>query len=201
VLLMDSPTIIVAGLGRCGTTMVMNMLAAGGIHCAGTAPDYEIEETNQRPVSQRVLLQNAGRALKVLDPQRAVINRNAPTVVIWLDRDFKNQALSQAKMVSTFMGRPMPSRTELRKWTDSLRRDRALALHHLPPSPLLKMTFESIIADRQAAAERIVEFLASSHPGMNTKAMAGVVITREPHCMPDMSIEVLLVQAAEAGII
>lgn len=37
----DKPTIFVSGLGRCGSSMTMQMLDAAGIPCIGDYPAYE----------------------------------------------------------------------------------------------------------------------------------------------------------------
>jgi hypothetical protein len=43
--MMSAPVIVVAGLGRCGTSLVMQMLAAAGLPCVGSFPDFEDDRT------------------------------------------------------------------------------------------------------------------------------------------------------------
>ena len=42
------PALLVAGLGRCGTSLMMQMLAAAGLPCVGEFPAYEVPELNHR---------------------------------------------------------------------------------------------------------------------------------------------------------
>jgi hypothetical protein len=38
------PYVIVAGFGRCGSSLTMTMLHAAGIPCIGTPPDFEVNQ-------------------------------------------------------------------------------------------------------------------------------------------------------------
>ena len=61
-------TVIVSGLGRCGTSLVMQMLAAGGIDCYGPFPAYEPEGLGMgRDLPSLLALR---KAFKLLDPHR-----------------------------------------------------------------------------------------------------------------------------------
>ena len=42
----DRPCIIVSGLGRCGSSLVMQMLHAGGVECLGAPPAFEPPESS-----------------------------------------------------------------------------------------------------------------------------------------------------------
>src|SRR5690348_17944000 len=88
--------LIVAGLGRCGSSLMMQMLQRGGMKCAGEFPAFEMPETNHCSISREWLSQFSGGAVKILDPHLCTIE-NTPAVVLWLSRDHWHQAKSQIK--------------------------------------------------------------------------------------------------------
>lgn len=193
---MTKPHIIVAGLGRCGTTLMMHMLRAAGIPCIGEPPAFEVDETNHRKVSDAFLSRHPGHALKLLDPHLTPLPlASAPT--IWLDRDAKEQAKSQAKMATIIMGLPTPSRLHMRRWCSGLRSDRSIALAALPPGPRLRIAFEGLINAPSCAAHSVAAFLAPWWPELDAAKMAAVVKPRSAACASDLSIELALVDEAE----
>lgn len=60
--------VIVSGFGRCGSSMTMQMLAAGGIECLGEWPSFEHPKALKLDMAW--LRAQEGKALKVLDPHR-----------------------------------------------------------------------------------------------------------------------------------
>ncbi|TMV86442.1 sulfotransferase, partial [Thioclava sp. BHET1] len=87
--------LFVAGLGRCGTTMVMNMLARGGAPMTGEAPAYEVEETWAAcPRLASWLEANRGRAVKWIDPSAAPMPAGTLGKTIFLTRHAREQAPS-----------------------------------------------------------------------------------------------------------
>lgn len=95
---MLSPVLFVTGLGRCGTTMVMQMLQAAGVPCAGTYPAFEDVPVTPSAVDHEWLAQQAGRAVKWIDPTVTRV-RHANGAAIFLSRDPAEQAKSQLKML------------------------------------------------------------------------------------------------------
>lgn len=194
------PTVIVAGLGRCGTSMVMQMLAAGGIATVGTFPDFEDMDTDrQRSLNPAAWLARCeGRAVKVLDPQRVPPPAGQLYRTIWLTRDPEQQGRSQIKLIDA-----NPSRAMRRAMAQSIRRDeprarRALAAADLSGRAMLQLTFEGILGDPFAAARAIVEHIGAEwfEEGAAWR-MATAVMPRGPHCLPFM-LETHLLQGAAA---
>ena len=103
---------IVAGLGRCGSSLVMSMLKAGGIPLfANRQGSHEHTLTKLLPSTHEWMHQSEDCAVKILDIQ---IHTPPPTheyKMIWCVRDPKQQALSMLKHKPDQLAR----RTSLRK--------------------------------------------------------------------------------------
>lgn len=192
---MPSPTLkpitIVAGFGRCGSSLVMQMLAAGGMPTPYSKyPSYEIDYAHTKVLMSAL----QGGAIKVLDPH---INR--PPVGfeyrwIWLDRDPVQQAKSMAKfwkaaMVDAPSGLPPMSEftgDQIAKLAEAFRRDRPRAngvmLKYTQCSGILKLRFEAILHDPVWAVHLLKGFC--SGPMLDEVAMAAQVRPRGPECLP-----------------
>lgn len=179
------PVLIVAGLGRCGSSLCMQMLQAGGVDCVGEYPAFEPSESDPAVLTTGWLASNAGRAVKCLDPQRADYCRfsEVPRVVLWLDRDPKEQAKSMVKFGRLIGGIPY-TRAHLPALRESLRRDRVLAFSWLKLSGCesLRLEFEHIIEAPIEAAARIAAFIAP-HFRLDVSAAAKQVLHRPSKCL------------------
>ena len=87
--------ILIAGLGRCGSSLTCQMLAAGGLKVAGAHPDYEPTLLwHQSTEAQRCAILQQHQAAKWIDPHRFPLRATqAGSIVLWLDRDEVQQAL------------------------------------------------------------------------------------------------------------
>lgn len=190
----EKPTIIVAGLGRCGSSLTMQMLYAAGIPCLGTYPDFEDERT-LRLLDADFVEKYSGAAMKSLIPYRFPLPEGPRYAIIWLDRDATEQAKSQVKMLNALGGTGLNRRARC-AMASAIKKDRAAALQALPKrnGRVLMTTFERIIEYPEDAANDIAEFL---HPEFDIDAgrMASVVIPRSTKCMGDMGIEEYLVSS------
>lgn len=97
-----SDPVIVSGLGRCGTSMVMEMLEAGEYPVAGHPPYYE------QPIHVHGMLEGAaghrlvydppeGQAVKILAGSLDRLDLTRSFRFIWMTRDPVAQKASQAK--------------------------------------------------------------------------------------------------------
>ena len=118
--------VLVVGLGRCGSSLTMQMLAAGGMPVHGKAPTYEVEEAMVGRMDRAWLAAQRG-AIKVLEPKRmpSLVLDHPGNAIIWLDRDPDQQAKSQAKFLHLVADTPKLSRKAVR----------GLAALHGPRSP------------------------------------------------------------------
>lgn len=171
---------VVAGLGRCGTSMMMSMLAAGGVPVTGSAPDYEVDRVSQSPIDVMWLRSLGDSVVKVLDPHR-VWPRHFPARFIWMDRNAKEQARSQRKFL-----RAIGYSARSSALAAALRKDRARSLLALAEYTRLLISFEEAINAPLATAERLRIYF----PEIDVNAAAATVLARSPCCAPDLSIEI-----------
>lgn len=190
---MDSPVILVCGFARCGSSLVMQMLDAGGVPTVGEYPAFEDDRTGLERDPEWISRQR-GKALKLLDPQYPN-GRLMPGDyrIIWLDRDPRQQSRSQAKFAHLLMGLPI-NRKGRRALARSYATDLPVALKILiDRGPVLRLRFEDILADPAAAARRIRE-----HVGVGRVAdMAAQVKARSSKCAPSLSMELSLIAQCE----
>jgi hypothetical protein len=190
------PVTIVSGFGRCGTSMVMQMLDAGGMPTVCKGPIYEPEDmmTPEELLRPAYLKAAEGKAIKVLDIQRGRIPTGLDFNLIWMDRDAEEQAESQAKFLKAMCGFTV-SRENRRAMQRSYPGDRVKAMQMIKaanPRALIEVRFETALLNPHAIAERI----ASHIEGLDPFEMAKVVIPRSPRCMPDMRLEMMLMEHA-----
>lgn len=212
-------TLFVCGLGRCGTTLVMRMLAAGGAPVAGEAPTFE-RYTHNELAAPATLAEVRGRAVKVLDPQRLGFFHPLfdlrPRHAILLSRDTAEQAKSQIHFVRSlqeavsveagagprlYTGAQPGNRGMRRTLTARLIRDQKAAQDTLRRAgvPITPLAFERILAEPQAMAERIA-FQLRPWWRLDAAAMAATVIRRDPAWSGTLDLEAAEAFAKEAGL-
>lgn len=171
----------VCGFGRCGSTMVMTMLVAGGMSPGGaTEPPYEgdVAELHTRDLT--------GTAVKLLDSVTYYgIPRAAAWRFVWLDRDLTEQAKSMVKFVSTFAGELEPDAVDRIVAGYKRDRPRVLAKYHAA-GHVLVLRYEDVLADPHRAAESLRRYV---WPALDVAAAAAVVHARDGACLPDLSVE------------
>ena len=173
---------IVSGLARCGSSMTMQMLYAGGMECCGCAPAFEDSRVNGLPGDSYWLDRCDGMALKVLDP---LTFRMPPGEyrTIWLDRDIKQQAKSWVKFMRN-VGQAVPrsSTNEIRKLLQSMRAESLVYVRQMAQATLF-LRFEQVLRNPVAEALRIARFVGKP---LDVDAMARVVVYRPVECLPYM---------------
>lgn len=191
------PKVIVAGLGRCGSSMMMQALSASGLSCAGSPPDYEPPELapGQPHVPDSWF---AGfDAIKVLAPHVIDWVGDFPAIVIWLDRDRIEQAKSGLKMLAAHVSDLKMAPDAVQRLAAHLDADRTMARERLLGWPRIEVRFEDLISNPYTTATDIAEFAAVFGVNLNPVAMASVVQRRGTACAPDISIEQTLLKRAE----
>ena len=195
----DLPHLIVTGFGRCGTTMVMTMLDAGGFPVAGHRPAYEVAAAmGPGRLDHDWMDRQAGRAVKVIDPTICPLHRypfRAPPVVICLQRDLTQQARSQIAFAT---GRHDAPRHVVKGWASDLRRDTPIMRARLTAfaGHQYRETFEDALRNPYRLAA-LLEHIAQSHFNRPFDAAAAtrVVLDRPATCMPDRRVEAVLLPA------
>lgn len=182
----DAPryTIIVAGLGRCGSSLVMRMLAAGGVPTVGTYPDFEDDVILRLPgpAAQREFAdKGTGRVVKLLDPHLRLLP-SGKYRCIFLRRDPTEQAKSMLKLI----GQPADRRAR-RAMESTVVRDTAHAARTcraLDPEGE-ELTFEQLIANPRSSAVRLARIAGEAgHARLDLDAMEACVIERPTACLP-----------------
>jgi len=187
--------IVVAGYNRCGSTTVMQMLAAGGCPMTGEWPAYAVEESLE--LTADWLAEHDGMAVKVLDPHKHPFPVGPDYRVIWLDRNSEQQARSQAKFLGTLVNLRLTD-ADIQRFRQSYRAERpkVMALFRSVGATVLAVRFEMILLSPQTAAAQIAGFVG----GLDAAAMAQVVLPRTPECRPDLAIEMLQANFSAAAM-
>lgn len=181
--------VAVAGLGRCGTSLVMQMLAAGGMPCVGEFPAYEPDELRGPVVSHAFLDGCRGHAFKWLDPH-CVALPYPPALVIWLTRNRVEQAKSQVKFMEQVLG--LRSRKDsVARCVSVLRRDERRNAGLIDPGRTLR--FELLINSPRVAAVKLAGMLGGV-VDLDVDRMARQVLKRRPCCARGMEVEVALLE-------
>jgi len=183
--------IIVAGLGRCGSSMLMQMLHCGGVQCIGEWPAFEDARVRTK-VEPSFIAASAGRAVKVLDPQR--VGLPGDVRVIWLDRDHRQQAKSHAKFLAAMTSHQY-DRAGRRTLAASFVRDTHAAMVAIGSRPLIRLRFEEVLSDPLLTACTLAEFIGVD---MNVADAARAVRRRAPACAPGLDMELSLMEGAGA---
>jgi hypothetical protein len=190
--------VLVCGFGRCGSSLVMQMLEAGGFPVAGSFPDFECEQVNlARGIVDRAWLDSIeGHAVKILDPHKIVLPSRAYRS-IWLDRDATEQAKSQVKFLKLRMG-ISGNRSTVKGFAALNRRDRPKAMAALCAAGsdrTLTLAFENLLSYPFGCAKSIAVHLGAK---LDLEAMARAVRPREARCAPGLDIEMNLLR--ERGV-
>lgn len=190
---MRRPTVIVTGFGRCGSSLTMRMLHAGGLPVV--ADDHESFEVtgaglqSWQPEEVARVLAAPGHAVKVLDLHFFVdlFAGRGDFVVVLLERNHREQAASLAKLLNVFdpglSGRPARRKfkRQIRNETPRLR----AAAQLLSKGRVHASTFEALLADPRRESARLREFV-NLHLGLRLWAdrMPVQVRVRSPKCSP-----------------
>lgn len=183
--------ILVAGLGRCGSSLVMQMIEATGVPCFGEFPAFEPREVSIDERSPQRLLE-VPMAMKILSPQLSKWPLSFEAKIIWLDRDVREQAKSQVKFLQMVAGAEIGGQA-WRAIAKGLGDEKALCYRWLKRStcePLL-MTFDEIVTNRLRSARRIAAYIGQG----DALRMSTIIRPRGVKCEPGMDIEMCLIGA------
>lgn len=188
-----SKPILVSGLGRCGTSLVMKMLDVAGIPVfAEYGVSYEHPALSVGAKMERFLPLIGTSAAKILDPQLLIWPERVNASVIWLDRNPREQAKSQLKFLR-LLGVTIPGGAR-RGIEGSIKRDVpiCLRLYGRLGVRLMRFHFEDILHDPLRTAARMALFIERE---ADHHAMARVVIKRNPQCATGLEIEQAAISA------
>ncbi len=191
-------TVGVCGFGRCGSTMMMRMLAAGGCAPVAGAENPPHESTNLRTLWSMSPRQLEGRAVKLLNAP--MLYNSVPVAhewrFVWLDRNPLEQARSHIKFLTGIGGvsiQDVPG--AVAKFAASYGSDRPRIVPLLRRNgPVLVMRYERILEHPHRAAKQ----LRLIWPDLDTDKAAAVVHDRDGTCRPDLSEELRISRLGHA---
>lgn len=196
----ESGVLLVCGFGRCGSSLMMQMLRAGGVPTIGEFPDFEDARTCLGQMNLEWLGQQHGQAVKVLDPHKCPRMDGLRRIAIWIDRDPAEQAKSHAKFMAATMGIAM-SRANRRAFESSFRRERLHAMRcaSRDQDRLFRTTFEMLVESPSAVLTTITPWLSSFGFALDSDRAKSVVRPRGRKCLPTLPETELLSNEAIQG--
>lgn len=191
----------VCGFGRCGSTMVMEMLNAGGIAPVDGSQDRSHElDVDVQDWLAHAPAQPADRAVKILDAAlrwpELVHARTDFDLFVWLDRDPTEQARSMLKLLR-YVG--VPGLASVHALAEGFARDRDRTLDLLrahPRAEVMELSYEQVLADPHDAAVSLGLAVArSSGELLGDEWAAHAVHLRTSECKPGLLFELTGVAA------
>lgn len=180
---------LVAGFGRCGSSLVMAMLSAGGLPVVGHPPVFESTAFTEHCTSETFLRKHDGSILKWLDPTHTYLPhafRGGP--VLWLDRDPAAWAESHMKLRNMWTGLPLRHEDPIAHASLSAEvaeRTSSVLQKIGSYGSLDRLRFEDILAKPRDAAETLRRvFRAFGYLDINRAS--AVVRERTAECAPGM---------------
>jgi hypothetical protein len=180
--------VVVHGISRSGTSLAMQMLAAGGWPVTGEPPGYDAPEANpcrygatSTIVAWPIDLPDSfkDRAVKLLWP--AVLRwGEAPAVVVLTKRDPFVAGQSQAKQIREMCGDDEPDRAMLQRLALINAEDQARMQDALDEAavPWLAWPFKQVLAEPQVMTKRLARFL-HEHTGRGLDARRAAAAVQE----------------------
>ena len=162
--------VIVSGLPRSGTSMMMKMLEAGGLSVLTDSlrradPDnpngyYELEAVKQLPQGQAGWLSDAqGRVVKVISALLEYLPPAYHYKVIFMEREMGEVLASQQKMLANRSEAPGAADAEMQ---EQFQKHVAAARYWLARQPnieVLYVDYNRLLADPQGSCRSLAEFL------------------------------------------
>lgn len=194
---MSQPITMVCGLPRSGTTLMMNMLYAGGMEVyADNMDSFETIKNIELPKYDAFLYDCRGKAVKLLDPLYFTPPRSKHKYrFIWMHRNPQEIARSQFKFFKLSNPDAVLTIQSLVHLSNELKENTEKSITMLTrhrASGVLVVGFEEVLVKPLEVAGKVAEFLGLP---LDEGAMAGVVIERGPGCY-DGFLETQLVEGA-----
>lgn len=150
--------VLVSGLGRCGLSLMMQMLDAGGLPVwspnRAKWPDYELGENTH----ENYVPQGATGLMKWVDPTRFAPPRWVKRTV-YLTRNAHQQAKSMSKLIG---GGPAFARRDLQALANGIRRDNKRAIAAAAArGAVLPVSFADLIGNPTEVLRRVEVFIGA----------------------------------------
>ena len=182
---MSQPITVVCGLPRSGTTLMMNMLHAGGMEVyAQNMNSFETIKNIELPKFDHFLYDCRGKAVKILDPLYFTPPRSKHNYrFIWMKRAPEEIAKSQFKFFKLSNPDAVMGLNDLVRLSNKFRDVTKASLEMLRKyknSSVLVVDFEDVLKAPVILAFRVAKFLDLP---LDANSMECVVIERGPGCL------------------
>lgn len=164
------PLILVSGLPRSGTSLMMQMLARGGLppmtdgHRAADASNeegyFEWEDIKHLARDPALLARATGHAVKVVSPLLAHLPANHRYKIIFMTRPAAEIARSQEKMRAR-LDSSAPAAGAMEPLLAQHQTEILAALRTVPSIELLTIDYPALVADPAAESARVATFLGA----------------------------------------
>jgi hypothetical protein len=165
---LDSEIVVVSGLPRSGTSLLMQMLDRGGIpaltdEIRAADPDnprgyYEFEQVKQTKKNPSWLPQARGKVVKMVSSLLYDLPAGETYRVIFMQRDIDEVLESQEKMLCR-LGRPAAPREQM-KASFAVHLDRVTRwLASQPNFRVLYVSYNQLLGDPEGETGKVAEFL------------------------------------------
>jgi len=177
------PIVIVSGLPRTGTSLMMQLLHAGGVPVLSDshrAPDvsnprgyFEYEKVKWLPADASWLAEACGQALKVIAQLVPFLPRGFQYQVIFMQRDMDEVIHSQTTMIEKLGKSPAADFHAL-----ALAFERHLAaardfINHHPQTTTENVDYHELVTSPDTVVERLIKFLR--RPNLDRRAMIDAI--------------------------
>jgi len=180
----DQEFVLVSGLPRSGTSLMMQMLRAGGMELmtdGKRAADvdnpegyWEWEEIKNLPKRPLLIEQAQGKATKVVSALLPALPVKHKFKIIFMKRPVQEVVASQWKMLEHKGTNPKTEREHLEAAQQKHALEVLEVLRKHARVSLLEVDYPELVRDPQAGANRLAEFLGEERVPKSS-AMAGVV--------------------------
>lgn len=183
---------MVIGLGRCGTSLMMQCLDYCGLPVHDEWPAYEDADMLTRFNEKEYMDSLIGKVVKHVSPDFCPLMPGYNYRLIHMVRNFRDQAMSQIKMVKTLSQGDQeyaPKLGELQRMAMALAAKTAKFNRDvlgLPGARIHKVEFANLLKNTRSEVDAAVKFA-----GFNafTEGIEGMVVKRSPKCQRYLTIE------------
>jgi hypothetical protein len=165
---MNTDIIIVSGLPRSGTSLMMQMLDNGGIEVVTDGARvadvdnpkgyYEFERVKTIKRDNSWLAETRGKAFKMVSQLLYHLPVNEQYRIVFMEREFDEMLASQEKMLER-LGRPAARREEIiGPYTQHLKQLHEW-LARQANMKILRVSYNELLPEPRRHAERVLEFL------------------------------------------
>lgn len=179
------PTIVVSGFPRTGTSLMCRVLAgATGTPIFGDAVSGEVSATELENIDWR---KTRGHVVKALDPNVMRVERIPLEIdarCVWMERDPKIRAASQARFMEATVGLRM-NRGKRRQMEAAYRRDRRRALAWFRHQ-LVEVRFGDLVTYPERVLGRVCYDLGLELTDGYREALASVEVRGGEHLRPTL---------------